>query len=1092
MVDALEYDVFISYARRDNQTRWVSGLRDAIYDDFKEFSSEPFRIFLDTEAIRSRQDWELRLRQGLRSSRVLLVCLSPNYLRSEYCKWEWEEFARLQARRRGGGDAVTGVYFVELGGDEQYDEAVAAWRHQVERVQLEPLQPWFPAGVAALQQAQVRARVKALGQGVHEQLSQARRATRAPGNLRRHNPGFVGRVEELRQLRAQLTGGVVGVVSAVHGIGGMGKTELAVTYAHAYAHGYQGGTWQVDAAGHTEMLEAISALALWPELGLEVRAEHLADRQWLGRRVVVRLGELTAAARRQDEGSAACLLLLDNVSEPALLSAEQLGLLPRAPWFHVVVTTRLGVGDVGAVGARASVGMIEVGRLGAEDALALIRDHQPARDPAKLRADFSSPAQAEAARQIVALLDGYALAIEQAAVYLGSSGVEPSQLLGLLRAQGTAVLDEVGGLPEGKQAILHKEKITATIVDQTVDRLPTRARAALAVAALLPPDTIPWSWLQELTETPADAAGHRLPGLSSHDWAAARRLLEGRRLLTPADDPRFARLHRVLGAHIRQRLPDADTGQRLDAHLQRVSEDLQKTLRPDIAMLGVTATTINSRLTDGRHQLAHAGLGLIEHVRDRFDITTAHNLATATQHAFERLAGADPDNPLYQRDVARALVWMGGLLAGRGEVGAALEHYTRSLHIAEPLAGADPDNPLYQRDVAVTLEWVGNLLAGRGEVGAALEHYTRALHIAERLAGADPDNPLYQRDVARALGWMGGLLAGRGEVGAALEHYTRALHAFEGLAGADPDNPRYQRDVAVILGRVGDLLAGRGEVGAALEHHSRALHAFEGLAGADPDNPEYQRDVAGGWGLCWPAGVRWARRWSTTAEPCTPSRGWPGRTRTTRAISVTWRSSSGGWGLCWPGGVRWARRWSTTPAPCTLMSGWPARTPTTRSISAVWRPPSSRWGICWPAGVRWARRWSTTADRCTLLSGWPGRTPTTPNISATWRPPSSGWGICWPGGARWARRWSTSPEPCTLLSGWPGRTPTTPNISATWRSPLSESLACWNRWATRPRSTTGRKRTGCWRHWIRLANFPTATGSFLTVPHASWTQASET
>jgi hypothetical protein len=132
------------------------------------------------------------LRQWLRSSRVLLVCLSPNYLRSVYCRWEWEEFARVQARRIGGRDPVTGVYFVALGGDEQYDEAVAGWRQQVERVQLEPLQPWFPQGVQALRQAKVRARVRALGQGVHEQLSQARRATQAPGNLRRHNPGLVG------------------------------------------------------------------------------------------------------------------------------------------------------------------------------------------------------------------------------------------------------------------------------------------------------------------------------------------------------------------------------------------------------------------------------------------------------------------------------------------------------------------------------------------------------------------------------------------------------------------------------------------------------------------------------------------------------------------------------------------------------------------------------------------------------------------------------------------------------------------------------------------------------------------------------------
>ena len=111
-MDSLEYDVFLSYARADDVDGWVSGLRDAVYDDFREFSSEPFRIFFDTTEIRGRQDWELRLRQGLRSSRVLLVCLSPSYLRSVYCRWEWEEFARLAARRIGGGDPVTGVYFV--------------------------------------------------------------------------------------------------------------------------------------------------------------------------------------------------------------------------------------------------------------------------------------------------------------------------------------------------------------------------------------------------------------------------------------------------------------------------------------------------------------------------------------------------------------------------------------------------------------------------------------------------------------------------------------------------------------------------------------------------------------------------------------------------------------------------------------------------------------------------------------------------------------------------------------------------------------------------------------------------------------------
>ena len=96
MDSPLAFDVFISYARRDDVNGWVSELRDAVYDnDFKAFSTEPFRIFFDRSEIHTRDDWELRLRQGLRSSQVLLVCCRPNYLKSKYCKWEWEEFANI-------------------------------------------------------------------------------------------------------------------------------------------------------------------------------------------------------------------------------------------------------------------------------------------------------------------------------------------------------------------------------------------------------------------------------------------------------------------------------------------------------------------------------------------------------------------------------------------------------------------------------------------------------------------------------------------------------------------------------------------------------------------------------------------------------------------------------------------------------------------------------------------------------------------------------------------------------------------------------------------------------------------------------------
>ena len=270
--------------------------------------------------------------------------------------------------------------------------------------------------------------------------------------------------------------------------------------------------------------------------------------------------------------------------------------------------------------------------------------------------------------------------------------------------------------------------------------------------------------------------------------------------------PAFARLHRVLGEHIRQRLPDADTRPAPRRPPSAgIPHDLQQTPpRPTSPLLGVTATTLTGRLTDGHHQLADAGLGLIEPVRDRLDFH--HRPQPGHRHPARLPSGwpgRTPTTLQYQRDVALALGRVGDLLAGRGEVGAALEHYTRALHIGERLAGADPDNPRISATWRSPWSGWGVCWPGGVRWGAALEHHTRALHIAERLAGADPDNPEYQRDVAVALGRVGDLLAGRGEGARRWSTTPEPCTSASGWPGRTPTTRDYQRDVAVALGQGG-------------------------------------------------------------------------------------------------------------------------------------------------------------------------------------------------------------------------------------------------------------------------------------------------
>ena len=886
MTDALEYDVFISYARKDNLGGWVTALRDAVYDDFRDFTSEQFRIFFDESEIHGLSDWELRLRQGLRSSRVLLVCLSPNYFASPYCRWEWDEFARFQARRVGGGDAVAGVYFTDLGGDHAHDD-IANWRREVERVQFEKLQPWFDDGVAALRDAQVRDRLKALGAGVYRHLRQARLAKQAPGNLRRHNPGFVGRVTELRKLREQLSGGHVGVVTAVHGIGGMGKTELAVTYAHAYGHVYQGGTWQVDADGASSMLEAVSMLATSSDLGLSPTEDELRDRAALGSRVLARLETSTIEARERDEATGACLLLLDNVSDPALLSAAELAGLPSHSWFHVVATTRLGRSDIRGEGSAASVAMVEVGSLDPDDALTLVRDHQPARDAARLIHEFSSQEEADAAREIVTWLNGYALAVEQAAVCLGTSGMEPSALLEFLRAEGTQVLDDVGESQAGQQEILHQGRLVGAIVDQTVGDLPGRARAALAFASCLPPEGIPWRWLEDLAVPTAVTGRRRLPGMGlDDDWLSTRRVLEGRRLLTDADDPRAARLHRVIGAHLRDRLTDEGTRERLDEYLIQVAERVVDADVPDLIELSAIAVSVRLRLAEGADAFAYTGMSLVPRARARLGSMAANDLAVNVLRSYERWVRLDPR---FRSGLAAVLEQLGEISSERDQLEVALDYLGRALAINEDLASAEVAPAAAFDAVARVLQRLGDVHTRRDDAAGARDACARSLTVLERLASTHPESDVRQEQLARGLSMMGrildaegdseaaerlylralalvkqpprvprrdahrrqtlmdvvgrivGIRSARGDVDGALDMQRAVVSIAEELAAADTTDWSHRYNLAYALSRFANLLDGGGQSDAAVDSYGRALAIYESAATADPSNGRVRR-----------------------------------------------------------------------------------------------------------------------------------------------------------------------------------------------------------------------------------------------------------
>lgn len=231
-------------------------------------------------------------------------------------------------------------------------------------------------------------------------------AGRPGGNLPIPVTRFVGRRSELVQLRRQLQ---ECRLLTLTGVGGVGKTRLAVEAAHAVRRAFPGGVWLVD-------------LAAVPDSGQVAQA------------VVSVLGVVDRSTRRPLDkvvdffGERPTLLVLDNCEHVADGCAELVAdLLGRASGVKVLATSRRILGIAGehlyAVPPLA-VPELDVGTppeaLARYDAVQLLADRARALRPA-----FElTGANLAAAVRLCARLDGLPLAIELAATRLRSLSLD--------------------------------------------------------------------------------------------------------------------------------------------------------------------------------------------------------------------------------------------------------------------------------------------------------------------------------------------------------------------------------------------------------------------------------------------------------------------------------------------------------------------------------------------------------------------------------------------------------------------------------------------------------------------------------------------
>jgi len=727
-------DFFLSCTSADRQwAEWIAW----------QLEAAGYSVYLPLWDLRPGSNFVLEIHQALSQEQRVLCILSPEYLASPAQQVEWAAVWYRDQTAQQHLVVPVRVRFCEVAG---------------------LLGALTPLDLVELDEVQARETLLA---GLRDERAKPTQTPRYPGPTPRfpgalpalwmvpfrHNRLFTGREPMLQHLHETLTRAKrVALTQVISGLGGIGKTQVAIEYAYRYFSEYQAVLW-MRADSQESILSSFLEIANLLQLPEQKEQETAL---------------IVSAVQRWYRSHPDWLLIVDNADELDLVQP----FLPEGQG-QIVLTSRSQI-TRGMADETLPLDVMDAD----EGVLLLLRCAKRVRLNQSLEA--ISEQELADAKKLVDTLDGLPLALDQAGAYIEATGCSVAAYLALYQQHHTHLLQQRGTLSKD-----YPQSVATTwsLSFQKVEQRSPVAAELLRFCAFLSPDTIPEEiitagarYLGPLLQTATDP-------LVLNEAVAALRTYS---LLHRDTTTHTLSIHRLVQAVIRNQMEKQDKRQWAERAVRAVNAAFPEVehrtwpqcdqLLPHALLCTELIAQEQMNTLEAARLLNQAGYYLYERAR----YTEAEPLYQRALKICEQQVG--PQHP----NTAQSLNNLASLYDDQGKYERAESLYQRALAIREQQLG--PQHP----HTAQSLNNLALLYWNQGKYEQAEPLYVRALAIREQQLG--PQHP----HTAQSLNNLAVLYRDQGKYEQAEPLLKRTLTIKEQQLG--PQHPNTARSLNNLAG----------------------------------------------------------------------------------------------------------------------------------------------------------------------------------------------------------------------------------------------------------------------------------------------------